>query len=480
MSACGTNRVADLVIGSGPTAFAAALGIAARGGMPVVMDFGQVATGARAAFAGAAGAAVKGGGGGRDEVFAYPSSLVAADDGHHLPLSSARGGLSRIWGSGVLVRGDDELAQFGPAEAGVRDGYAALLDVMAVTGRRDATSDRFPWPDGLPVAPQSRRFEALARALQDEPRDGVLFGYPRVALDLRTPPGCIRCGQCLSGCPEHLFFDASRRLEAMATAGEIAWLVGPALTLSHGDAGIEVGTPAGSVMADRVFVAAGPVATGALLQRSGLVPDTLVLEDSAVFYTAYLNTNGPTDDAYEYASSHLIAFGDRPGPLDFQLAVYEANPEYRARFREVLRVMPSALIPDPLLRRVNAGIGFLAPEVSGRLDVSTTAGGRTWVRRRPHPHTKRAARDVVHRVGRRLRARGVRPVPGAVVVPPPGSGYHVGASMPVGGPLVGVSGGLRAAPAVHVVDASSLPHVWAGSHTFTAMANAYRIAREAD
>ena len=473
------GRIADLVIGSGPTGFAAALGIAARGGAPVLMDFGQVAKGSRAAFAGSAGAAVKGGGDGRDEVFAYPSSLVAADDGRHLPLSSARGGLSRIWGSGVLVRGDEELAQFGPAEAGVREGYAALLDVIAVTGRRDATSDRFPWPDGLPVAPQSRRFELLVRALQDEPREGVLFGYPRVALDLLTPPGCLRCGRCLSGCPEHLFFDAAPRLEAMATHGTISWLVGPALTLSQCDAGIKVGTPTGVISADRVFLAAGPVATAALLQRSGLVSEMLTLEDSAVFYTAYLNTNGPTDDAYEYASSHLVAFADRMEPLDFQLAVYEANPEYRVRLRALLPVMPSGLIPDPLLRRVNAGIGLLAPEFSGRLEISTTTGGRTWVRRRSHPATSRAARAVVRRVGHRLGARGVHPVPGAVVVPPPGSGYHVGASMPVGGGLVDIGGRLRVAPDIRVVDASSLPHVWAGSHTFTAMANAYRIGREA-
>ena len=71
-------------------------------------------------------------------------------------------------------------------------------------------------------------------------------------------------------------------------------------------------------------------------------------------------------------------------------------------------------------------------------------------------------------------------MPGALVVPPPGSGYHVGAGMPLGGSVVDHQGRLRDAPAIHVVDASSLPQVWAGSHTFTAMANAHRIARGAE
>lgn len=473
------DLVADLVIGSGPTAFAAALGIAARGGHPVLMDFGDGTAGARAGFAGTSGVAVKGGADGRDDVFAYPSSLVAADDGGHLPLSSARGGLSRIWGAGIFMRGDEELAQFGPAEAGVRDGYAHLLAAMPATGCTDATSVRFPWPDDRPVAPQSRRFARLAVALQAPAADGVLFGYPRVALDLTTPPGCVRCGQCLSGCPEHLFFDASRRLGEMTSDGAVSWMPGPALSLAPRADGVLVETPRRTVRAERVYLAAGPVATASVLQRSGLMKREVELEDSAVFYTAYLNTNGPTDDAYEYASSHLVAFADRLGPGDFQLAIYEANPEYRRRFREVLKVVPSGLIPDAMLRRVNAGIGFLAPQVSGRLVVRSVPGGRTWVGRRANPGTCAAARSVVARVGTRLRANGVRPVPGAVVVPPPGSGYHVGASMPVGGPVVDHQGRLRDAPAIHVVDASSLPQVWAGSHTFTAMANAHRIARGA-
>lgn len=474
------NFLADLVIGSGPTAFAAALGIVQRGGHPVLMDFGEDGAGARPRFAGTSGMAVKGGADGRDHVFAYPSSLVAAVDGGHLPLSSARGGLSRIWGAGIFMRGDEELAQFGPAEPGVREGYECLLAAMPATGCTDATSARFPWPADRPVAPQSLRFARLAKALQTPAGDGVLFGYPRLALDLSTPPGCVRCGECLSGCPEHLFFDASRRLETMAVDGTVSWMPGPALFLALRANGVEVATPGGIVRAERVYLAGGPVATASILQRSGLVTGDVELEDSAVFYTAYLNINGPTDDAYEFASTHLMAFADRPGPGDFQLAIYEANREYRTRFREVLRVMPSGLIPDIILRRVNAGIGFVGPQVSGRLVVKTVPGGRTWVVRRANPRTRAAARSVVARVGKRLRANGVRPVPGALVVPPPGSGYHVGAGMPLGGSVVDHQGRLRDAPAIHVVDASSLPQVWAGSHTFTAMANAHRIARGAE
>jgi choline dehydrogenase-like flavoprotein len=42
-----------------------------------------------------------------------------------------------------------------------------------------------------------------------------------------------------------------------------------------------------------------------------------------------------------------------------------------------------------------------------------------------------------------------------------------------------MNGSLKTTEGVYVVDASVLPEIWAGSHTFTAMANAYRIVQEA-
>ena len=50
--------------------------------------------------------------------------------------------------------------------------------------------------------------------------------------------------------------------------------------------------------------------------------------------------------------------------------------------------------------------------------------------------------------------------------------------MPMGGELIGMDCSLRGAKGVYVVDASVLPEIWVGAHTFTAMANAYRVVAE--
>ncbi len=469
----------DVIVGSGPTAFAAAVGVIERGGHPLIIDFGPDQRGEASAFAGVAGIAAKGDDNRRAAVFNYPRELIASSDGKHLPLSSARGGLSRVWGAGILIRSAEDLRGFGSAVEGILAGYAALLRRIPAVGQPDRTSERFPWSDETPRAPQSHRYERLVTALQVSSTGDVLVGYPRVALDVRDPSACTLCGQYLSGCPEHLLFSADRALAALEGLGHCRFETGPVLSVRAALGHVEIVTPCRVLQARRIFLAAGPIGTPALLQRSGLAPPVIKVEDSAVFYAAFINKARPTGDEYDYAAAHAVAFAKHGGRDDFQLALYEANPEYRERFRQVVPWLPGTLMPDVLLRRINAGIGFLSPKVSGRLVVRTVPGGRTWVTRRGNPQTRAAARLVVRRVTAVTAALGLRAVPGAVIVPPTGSGYHAGASMPLGGAMVDTGGGLRGAPAVHIVDASVLPEVWAGSHTFTAMANAYRTAIEA-
>jgi hypothetical protein len=85
----------------------------------------------------------------------------------------------------------------------------------------------------------------------------------------------------------------------------------------------------------------------------------------------------------------------------------------------------------------------------------------------------------MRKVGSSTKQFGLHPIPKLILIPPTGNGYHSGASMPMGGDLINFNGALKSDSRIYVVDASVLPEIWAGSHTFTAMANAYRIAIEA-
>lgn len=466
--------VADLVIGSGPTGYAAALALSHVGRVPVVVDFGETPNVEQSRIHRRSTAVLKGDGE-RARVFDYPTDLVESHDGKQLPLSSARGGLSTIWGAGILVRNRTECTELDPVFDGLEEGYRALLGEIPVVGCDDRLSVRFPWPIASSPGPTSARYTALLRDLDRRGGD-VLVGHARAAIDA-SGDRCVRCGLCLRGCPRKLFFSAGVQLSAMASVGRCELISGPVVRLDHGADLVRVQLAQGVILAERVYLALGPVATPALLQRSGLAPDKLVVRDSAVFYTALINTRERSGDESEYTASQATIYSEMSGSDDFQLSLYESNPEYSARLSALVPGVGRLLrIPKGVAGRLNAGIGFLDSSVSGRLELTYASGRSTVTRHAPSGLRTRSMR-VMSRVGSMTSRSGLRPIPGFVLIPPPGSGYHSGASLPMGSDWVDFDGALRTAPRISIVDASSLPKVWAGSHTFTAMANAYRIGR---
>jgi hypothetical protein len=467
----------DVVIGSGPTAFAAVSALVASNRHPIVIDFGQNPRSESIRLDKKSILASKGVGS-RSKVFEYPNSLVESRDGKHLPLSNARGGLSNVWGAGILVREKSEMKEFASVWTDMQDAYDYLLKLMPHVGVEDQTSSRFPWPSISEKAPQSARFSSAVGKLQKTSSD-VLFGWPRIALNNQTNQ-CTRCGECLNGCPLNLFFNSGVELRLLAAKGLCTFIEGPVITIESRSTHTLIRTSSSVIAAKRVFLAAGPIGTPALLQRSSLAPQEITVKDSAVFYCGFINKIRPNGDEFDFSSSHMVAYSRRSGADDFQLALYESNYEYLSRLGSLLGIPASFLkVPRAFVNRVNAGIGFLDSSLSGTLTIRFE-NQRSIVTRSEPKNLRKSALKIIVRVAKSTREVGITPIPKFVIVPTVGSGYHSGASMPIDGKHVDISGRLRAAQNVFVVDATSLPEISAGSHTFTAMANAFRIAQSSE
>ena len=462
----------DLIIGSGPTAWAAARGVLSRGGSPVIIDFGSHPKIAAPIIKGSSALAVKGDSD-KEALFSYPKSHVFATDGRQLPLTSARGGLSKIWGAGILMRSQEELHEWAPIYDEIDVAFRALYDLLPSTGFDDMTSNRFPLPQTQGIAPVSRRYEKFLTSMQSTKAD-VLFGFPRMAMKTEGS-ACIRCGSCLTGCPESLFFSAETAFKKMTVDGECRFIEGPVTSIEGGDSFSVVTTPTSKFEARRVYLAAGPIGSPSLLQRSKMVPDFLTVMDSAVFYAGLINLNSSTGDEQEFSSAHASLFSDSFGATDFQAAIYESNDEYAARLASAMPLFQNLLkVPKFLVKRINPIIGFLDSSVSGSLELNHRSG-RTWVTRKSNDETRRATLRTMTRIHSALDGTGLKPIRRLVSIPAPGTGYHSGASLPMGGDLVNFNSQLITSPSIFIVDASSLPRIPAGSHTFTAMANAYRV-----
>lgn len=468
------TRYSDLIVGTGPTAWATALGLLTAGRHPVFVDFGSEPWADSSDIAHKGAPALKGSASARS-LFSYPQSLICSADREHLPLSSARGGLSEIWGAGILARTFDGMPELREITNDFTAATNGLLRHITSLGVDDQTSERFQLPNGSSKAPQSTRYAKIAQQSQSSRHPGLLFGYPRIAFS-RSPSHCVRCGLCRSGCPEELFLNSRREIETLVLQKRATLINGPVTRIIETQSKIKVETPTSTLDVNRLYLCAGPIATPALLQRSGLLQDEIEVQDSAVFYGMAWNSQQIHGDESQFASAHLVAFSDHFSADDFQLAFYESHPELSNRIANLLRI-PSRLVsvPRAVQSRLNPLIGFLDSRRSGKL-LLQYRGGRTVVYRVPNSLTRSAVRFALSRVAPAARRLGLLTMPFVNSIPPVGSGYHSGASIPIGGESVSLSGSLIASNQIYVCDASSLPHIWAGSHTFAAMINGYRIA----
>jgi choline dehydrogenase-like flavoprotein len=102
----------------------------------------------------------------------------------------------------------------------------------------------------------------------------------------------------------------------------------------------------------------------------------------------------------------------------------------------------------------------------------------------PEPDPRPAIRRILRELTGQARALGGLPLAPMLQIAEPGRGFHNGGSFPMraepGDLETDSLGRLRGWRHIHLVDASVLPSIPATTITFSAMANAHRIAWEAN
>ena len=308
-----------LVVGAGPAGAAAAMALTAAGRRVLVLDAGltlepeheaarrRMAANAPALWSSADVAltrfSAKGAGGaGYKQLFG--SDVAFRDDGA-LELRSgpgvgarpsyALGGLSNVWGAGILPYAEHDLSGWPITWQELADPYRAVLKFVPYAAEDDELARRYPLladPDGpllrSHVGEQLlARFRAHAAALTGA---GYDFGASRLAVRVGHPApsrGCCYCGHCLDGCPYGHIYNAADTIAALRDGGLIDYRPGwhvERLTERDGEviveaSGLRDGAGA-SFRAARAFVAAGALSSTVILQRSGFLPERTAILDS--------------------------------------------------------------------------------------------------------------------------------------------------------------------------------------------------------
>ena len=510
------------VIGSGPAGTAAARALLDKGVQVVMVDSGgtleperraevrHLADREPPAWTAAQVAAIKGdlkvSRAGVKEKKIFGSSFASRPSAHfpvdqencRFYLSFAKGGLSNLWGRGILPlsRQDAEDWPFDPAE--LHPYYRKVFEFVPLAGRLDDLSAIYPL-HGQEV--QNYRFSSQSQLLLDwferNRRQlvdaGVHFGATRLAASMND---CRYCGLCMYGCPYDILYCSTHTLASLAGNKRFRYLPGLVVdSLEERHDGVilravqEVDGIRRLFHADRVYTAAGSVATTRIMLKSlGLVGQRVTLKCSDLYYLPALSFRGGTnvvDEELFTLSQLMLEIKDETLSRHF-ISIHLHG--YNDIFLNVLKGMssPFSEVLMPLMRsflnRFLVLFCFLHSDHSASLDCHLSSDGRLMVQGRDNP----ASRDLY----RKLRKKLIRLAPKLGLMPIPfyarkrlaGTSMHFGGSFPMRKCPSKMQTDFMGRPTgmhrVHLVDASVLPTIPAGSYTLTVMANAYRIGME--
>jgi hypothetical protein len=302
---------------------------------------------------------------------------------------------------------------------------------------------------------------------------------------------------CLYGCPYDSIFNAGQQLKELIANGMVTYergVVVDRLSATPDSVQIESRAVDGGAHrvfnAKKVFVAAGVLESARIVLNSVSRDFVSVNVAQSDIFTVPIVRYRPAQNIERERLSTLaqivlkIDDGVTPHPVHLQL--YGYNDLYLRMLSARLGWLnaPLSAAMHAFVRRLFVGFGYLHSEVSSRIRIvrGATKEGALRIEGQLVHEGQAVARAVVKKLFQSRNQLKALPVPFELRFGTPGEGSRIGSSFPMNrapNPYqTNIWGALPGLDNVHVVDASILPSVAAGPITFTAMANAHRIASE--
>jgi choline dehydrogenase-like flavoprotein len=419
--------------------------------------------------------------------------------------SLARGGLSNAWGAACYPWRASDFAGW-PIEAdALAPHYAKAAEWLGLDQPDDALARVYPLLG--PKAPDAARnpgstLEALLARWREREAElraaGLTPGRARLALRPAGagPAACVRCGLCFYGCAFGAIWHAGQLLGGLEGrhARELRYRPGHfVLGFEEEGAGVRVhGRAAGAAFAERydaLVLAAGVLSSLRIAaDAQGLHGRRTPLLDNELYLAPLLALGGAPAPGFRTRftlGEAVIAV--EPGvvsPRPLHLQLYSFHEFFLAELGEALRALPdfAQQAAWAVLNRLVLGFMYLPGEDSSAATALVLPGtpGRVRIETRPRAESRAILKALLAHLARLRRPLGLWPVRSLVKTTPFGFHGHLAGTLPMRaapGPLETDAAGLLAGTRrVFVVDTAAFPTLPAQNLTFTAMANARRVA----
>lgn len=449
-------------------------------------------------------------------VFAPLPNYEIAAEGFQPLMSFAGGGLAQAWTGGAYPFTDGELEAFPVGWSEMGPAYGEVARRIGVSGVGDDDLAAFyPVHDGLaaPIALDAHSAhlhrEYASKRARLTAKHRLYMGRARtanLAHDYAGRAGCSLCGRCLWGCPSQSFYtpsvtlDECRRNERFEYvsgvrvdhfvcdgANRVTHVVAESLT---GDGLIrrEVGA---------LVLAAGTIGSGRVLLesllRAGIRHELDGLMDNRQVLMPFVNLKRVgarfDDRSYQY---HQLAIG-APGARPFDYVHGLITTLTTGMIHPVMQNLPVGLrAATGIFRDIHGALGLANinfPDnrrTENRIALELAPDGRSrklLIRYAPPAGEPPRLRAMTSRFRRFLADLNCIAPPNMTRARPMGASVHYAGTIPMlteGGDFTADRRGrIRPFENLIVVDGSTFPALPAKNLTFTLMANATRIAREA-
>lgn len=421
--------------------------------------------------------------------------------GGSLKPSVALGGFSTVWGASILPYNDRDLERWPISASDLKPHYEAVLRWMPMMGAPDDIEALYPLHTGSPrpvrlSRPATAILSRMGGRRAHLRKAGITFGHSRVALRSES---CTECGFCLHGCPYRLIYSAADTLTELKRSPLFEYIPGIVIDrLEDSPTGVRV---AGreirsqqdwSLQVDRAFLAAGVLPTARItLESAGLFNHPIRLLDSQYTVMPMVSIQahqGIEDDPLQTLCQLYVEIDD---PTISRHNIHTQIYTYNSMFLDEFRTKAMGLLPwipgarGQLLTRLMVGFGYLHSDDSGSLQMMLSpgdggSGGHLEVDAVRNPNTRVLQDKIARKLLRNSRHLGFAPLLPLTQKTGPGRGFHNGGSFPMGPRSDGIQSDSLGRPfgwrRIHLVDSSVFPTIPAATITFTAMANAHRIA----
>jgi len=431
----------------------------------------------------------------------------------HLTPSLATAGFSNVWGAAALPYSEGDLQGWPVSAQELEPYYRSVNRFMPLTGAHDGLEELFPLttesPRTLKPSRQAQRMIGSLRRRELRLRkQGILFGSPRLAVRgqarvLAAPPqsddsrACTYCGLCLFGCPYGHIYSTNETLDYLKSFPHFRHLPG-VIVDTFEEQGGQVAVRGRSRLDNRevsyfgtkLFLAAGVLSTSQIVMKTmGLYDVPVRLPTSEYFMLPLLSmrkTPGVRSEALHTLSQIFIECTDKKiSEHSAHMQLYTYSELFKLGLYETFGPLKPLLklIEPEVLGRLSVIQGYIHSEYSSTIELrlrKETGRDVLHLQGEPNPLAGKTIKRLVAKLTRALWPSGILPIRPMLTIGQPGEGRHAGGTFPMSATpskmqcdLFGRPSGFRH---VHVVDATIFPSVPASTITFTAMANAQRIA----